>query len=121
MEIKNTSRNENRENDILFSKTISAGRRIYYIDVKLSRRGELFLVLTESKKVVNDNEEQSVVHFEKHKLFLYREDFTKFTDAMNDALSFVRETEKMDFTTEKNETPTETAEEDALIKLKIDF
>ena len=119
MEIKSTNRNENRDNDILFSKTISAGKRIYYIDVKQSRREELFLVITESKKVVNDNEEQSV-HFEKHKVFLYREDFAKFANAMNDVLSFINEKETVDFAAEKNGRSVK-VDEDSLIKLKIDF
>ena len=117
MEIKD--RNENRENDILFSKTISAGRRIYYIDVKRSRRGELFLIITESKKIVNDNEEQTVL-FEKHKIFLYREDFAKFADAMNDVLSFVKETEATDFSSIREDSSFED-KKDEPIHLKIDF
>jgi len=117
MEVKNT--NGSREKDILFSKTISAGKRIYYIDVKLSRRGEMFLVITESKKVVNDNEEQTV-YFEKHKVFLYREDFAKFMDAMNNVLSFVEETETAHFVDRKERNPIEDSEED-IVKLKIDF
>ena len=117
MEVKNT--NENREKDILFSKTISAGKRIYYIDVKLSRRGEMFLVITESKKVVNDGEEQTV-HFEKHKIFLYREDFAKFTDAMNNVLSFIRESEATNYVTREDGEPMDEKEDDS-IKLKIDF
>ena len=111
MKIKNTNMSENRENDILFSKTISAGKRIYYLDVKLNRKGESFLVMTESKKIVSDGEEQTT-HFEKHKIFLYREDFTKFTSAMNEVLSFIKEKEADNSTVCKDED---------LIKLKIDF
>ena len=102
MDTNNNTKNESYENDIVFSKTISAGKRIYYLDVKQNRKGELFLVITESKKVV-DEPETHTVHFEKHKIFLYKEDFTKFSDALNEALDYIKENNTVDFVPHKEE------------------
>ena len=78
------------ENDILFSKSVKAGKRIYYIDVKRDRHDELYLSLTESKRVKEGTEELRPV-FEKHKIFLYREDLEKFLEAFSDAAQFAIE------------------------------
>ena len=102
MDIKNNTRNESRENDIVFSKSISAGKRIYYLDVKQNRKGELFLIITESKKIIDGNESQTV-HFEKHKIFLYKEDFNKFTEALNETVEFIKENNTVDFVPPKDE------------------
>ena len=79
--------NTKAENDILFSKSVKAGKRIYYIDVKRDRHDELYLSLTESKRVKEGTEELRPV-FEKHKIFLYREDLEKFLEAFTDAAQF---------------------------------
>ena len=78
------------ENDILFSKSVKAGKRIYYIDMKRDRHDELYLSLTESKRVKEGTEELRPV-FEKHKIFLYREDLEKFLEAFTDAAQFAIE------------------------------
>lgn len=57
-----------QESDILFTRSIKAGRRIYYLDVKQNNTGELFLAITESKRVLM-NEENREIQFEKHKIF----------------------------------------------------
>lgn len=80
------------DNDILFSKSVKAGKRIYYIDVKRDRHDELYLSLTESKRVKEGTEEMRPV-FEKHKIFLYREDLEKFLEAFSDAAQFAIETQ----------------------------
>ena len=82
--------NNKAENDILFSKSVKAGKRIYYIDVKRDRHDELYLSLTESKRVKDGTEELRPV-FEKHKIFLYREDLEKFLEAFTDAAQFAIE------------------------------
>lgn len=79
------------EKDIVFSKTIKAGRRIYYIDVKQNHRGDYYIALTESKKVFTQEESGQTIEFEKHKIFLYHDDFDKFMAGMNQAISFVQE------------------------------
>ena len=66
------------DKEIVFSKSIKAGKRIYYLDVKKNRKDEMFLAITESKKVVMGEGDDSQVSFEKHKIFLYKEDFGKF-------------------------------------------
>ncbi len=78
------------EAEILFSKSVKAGKRIYYIDVKRDRHEELYLSITESKRVKDGTEEIRPV-FEKHKIFLYREDLEKFLEAFNEAADFTVE------------------------------
>ena len=81
--------NAEAEKDILFSKAIKAGKRIYYLDVKKDRNEDLFLSITESKKVIKGNASQRP-NFEKHKIFLYKEDFDKFQNGLDEALRFAR-------------------------------
>lgn len=81
---------EKKENDIIYSKALKAGKRIYYLDVKKNRRDELFLAITESKKVVSGAENEPVVQFEKHKIFLYKEDFDKFTEGLAEVIHYIR-------------------------------
>lgn len=76
------------KNAILFSRTVKAGKRVYYIDVKQDRRGGFYLSLTESKRVQNATEMTPPV-IEKHKIFLYSEDFDKFRTAFDEAVNFI--------------------------------
>lgn len=76
--------------DIVYSKTIKAGKRIYYVDVKRNRKGDYYIALTESKKIISAGELAPAISFEKHKIFLYQEDFDKFTDALADTIRFIR-------------------------------
>ena len=85
------TRYDSKEKDILFSRAIKAGKRLYYVDVKQSSRGDLYLALTESKKIVSGDSEMPQFSFEKHKLFVYPEDFEKFTSALADAMRFIYE------------------------------
>ncbi|MGL5271882.1 MAG: DUF3276 family protein [Phocaeicola sp.] len=75
------------DKEIVFSKAIKAGKRIYYLDVKKNRKDEMFLAITESKKVVSGDDSQ--VSFEKHKIFLYKEDFEKFSLGLQEAIQFI--------------------------------
>ncbi|RHD67496.1 DUF3276 family protein [Parabacteroides merdae] len=84
---------EGGDKEILYSKTIKAGKRIYYLDVKKNLKDDLFLAVTESKKVQPKNGMQ--VSFEKHKIFLYKEDFDKFMDGMNDVSVTLNDVELM--------------------------
>ncbi|MBQ8542065.1 MAG: PUR family DNA/RNA-binding protein [Bacteroidaceae bacterium] len=77
------------EKEIVHSQTIKAGKRIYYIDVKKNRKDEMYLSITESKKIVNGEGDNTSVSFEKHKIFLYREDFEKFATSLKEAIDFV--------------------------------
>lgn len=74
----------------LFSRTVKAGKRVYYLDVKRDRRDEYYISMTESKRVQEGTETERPV-FEKHKIFLYREDILKFLTALTDAAQYVGE------------------------------
>lgn len=81
----------NTPKDIVLSRPVAAGKRIYYIDVKQNSKGEYYIVFTESKKVkVDEGTVNETVKFEKHKIFLYKEDFDKFSDALDDVISFTK-------------------------------
>ena len=77
------------DKEIVFSKAIKAGKRIYYLDVKKNRKDEMFLAITESKKIVSGEGDDSQVSFEKHKIFLYKEDFEKFMGGLQQAIQFI--------------------------------
>jgi hypothetical protein len=81
---------EKKENEIIYSKAIKAGKRIYYLDVKKSRNDDLFLAITESKKKVVGSDDDAQVTYEKHKIFLYKEDFDKFIEGLEDVVSFIK-------------------------------
>lgn len=85
------TRYDNKEKDILFSRAIKAGKRLYYVDVKQSSRGDMYLALTESKRIVSGDPEMPQFSYEKHKLFVYPEDFEKFTGALADAMRYIYE------------------------------
>jgi hypothetical protein len=118
MEREEKSRNSSHESDYIFSKTITAGKRIYYLDVKKNRKGELFLVITESKKISDENDMQNV-HFEKHKIFLYKEEFEKFTDALNEVIQYIKDNNRVDFVPRKEKRGTGAVP--ASFNLNIDF
>jgi len=80
---------DKKDNEIIYSKAIKAGKRIYYLDVKKSRNDDLFLAITESKKKVVGHEEDAQVTYEKHKIFLYKEDFDKFIEGLQDVVGFI--------------------------------
>ncbi|WP_373731799.1 DUF3276 family protein, partial [Bacteroides heparinolyticus] len=68
-DIKKKNASDVNEKEIVFSQSIKAGKRIYYLDVKKNRKDEMFLAITESKKVVMGEGDDSQVSFEKHKIF----------------------------------------------------
>lgn len=79
------------EKDIVYSQAIKAGKRIYYLDVKRNKRDELFLSITESKKKVMGEGPEAPFTFEKHKIFLYQEDFSKFIGGLSKAIGYIHE------------------------------
>ncbi len=85
---------EEIEKDVIFSHAIKAGKRIYYMDVRKTRKDEMYLSITESKKIVSGEGEDQQVSFEKHKIFLYREDFGNFIDGLTKTIKFIHEAEK---------------------------
>ena len=81
---------EKKDSEIIYSKAIKAGKRIYYLDVKKSRNEDLYLAITESKKKVTGYDEEAQVTYEKHKIFLYKEDFDKFIEGLEDVVGFIK-------------------------------
>ncbi len=81
-------RDKDRDKEEIFSRTVRAGKRTYFFDVKATIAEERYLTITESKRRFNN--EQGKFFYEKHKLFLYREDFEKFINGLNDAIEFIR-------------------------------
>lgn len=84
--------NKDRREEI-FSRAIRAGKRTYFFDVKATRSNEYYLTITESKRRFNN--EQGKFFYEKHKLFLYKEDFDKFSDGLEDVISFIKRENKV--------------------------
>lgn len=80
---------ERREREIVYSRSVKAGKRIYYLDVRKARNSDLYLCITESKRMQSENEGDAPV-FEKHKVFLYKEDFAHFTEGLQDVIAYVQ-------------------------------
>ena len=72
----------------IHSKAVRAGKRTYFFDVKATRRNDYYLTITESKKRFNRD---GKFFYEKHKLFLYKEDFDKFADSLKEIIEYIRE------------------------------
>ena len=85
---KNMEKDERREPEIVFSRSVKAGKRIYYLDVRKARNEDLYLCITESKRRQAEGEEAP--SFEKHKLFLYKEDFAHFTEGLNEVIGYIQ-------------------------------
>jgi len=77
---------EAKFNQDVYSKVVRAGKRTYFFDVKSTRNEEYYLTITESKKRFEENGD---FHYEKHKIFLYREDFEKFTDCLQEIVGYI--------------------------------
>ena len=77
----------NQGRDEIFSRRVKAGKRTYFFDVKETRGNDFYLTITESKKRYRDDQP----YYEKHKIFLYKEDFEKFVDALQECVEHVQE------------------------------
>jgi hypothetical protein len=113
-----------RENDMLekeeiFSKVLRAGRRTYFFDVRATKADDYYITITESKKFT---EVDGSFHFKKHKIYLYKEDFTAFAEILEEMTSYVlnhkgeeviSERHQKDF---KKEYPIEKSEDEELPK-----
>ena len=75
---------ENREREEVFSKKVRAGKRTYFFDVKATRSNDYYVTITESKKRLEDGV------FIKHKIFLYKEDFEKFSEGLKDTVEYIK-------------------------------
>ncbi len=76
---------DNREREEVFSKKVRAGKRTYFFDVKATRSNDYYVTITESKKRLEDNV------FVKHKIFLYKEDFEKFSEGLQEIVEYIKQ------------------------------
>lgn len=77
----------NNEREEIYSERVRAGKRTYFFDVKATRSNDYYLTITESKRRYKDEG----YTYEKHKIFLYKEDFNKFTAALNNTVNHVKD------------------------------
>ncbi len=70
----------------IFTKIVRAGKRTYFFDVKATRKEDYYLTITESKKRVG---KEGKFFYEKHKIFLYKEDFEKFAEGLREAIDYI--------------------------------
>jgi len=75
---------ENKEREEVFSKKVRAGKRTYFFDVKATRSNDYYITVTESKKRLEDGV------FIKHKIFLYKEDFEKFSEGLKETVDYIK-------------------------------
>ncbi|MFY0687609.1 MAG: DUF3276 family protein [Cyclobacteriaceae bacterium] len=78
--------NNEKGRDEIFSERVRAGKRTYFFDVKSTRSNDYYLTITESKRRYKDDG----YVYEKHKIFLYKEDFNKFLQALNGTVDHVK-------------------------------
>ena len=79
---------QERNGDDVFSKPVRAGKRTYFFDVKATKGNDYYLTVTESKRRV-DKDGRFV--YDKHKIFLYKEDFEKFTEGLEEVIKFIKD------------------------------
>lgn len=80
--------NKDRQRAEIYSKAVRAGKRTYFFDVKATKSDDYYLTITESKKRFSNDEGK--FHYEKHKLFLYKEDFEKFSEGLSEVIEFIK-------------------------------
>lgn len=94
---------QERNGDDVYSKPVRAGKRTYFFDVKATKGNDYYLTITESKRRV---ERDGRYVYDKHKIFLYKEDFDKFADGLQEVVNYIRER----LPAEENTAPTEPSE-----------
>ena len=93
----NGSEEKNQKEEI-FTKIVRAGKRTYFFDVKATRKEDYYLTITESKKRLG---KEGKIFYEKHKIFLYKEDFEKFTEGLRDAVNYIDNSNNLHGSAEK--------------------
>lgn len=112
--------NKERDRGEIFSRAVRAGKRTYFFDVKATVGEEYYLTITESKRRFNN--EQGKFFYEKHKLFLYKEDFEKFSQGLSDTIEFIKTGKAPDMPVYEAAPASEYAEKDAEPKhVSIEF
>ena len=84
----NQGKSDNQGKSEIFSKAVRAGKRTYFFDVKSTKDGNFYLTVTESKRRLRHD--GNGFFYEKHKVFLYKEDFIKFSDGLSEVVDYIR-------------------------------
>ncbi len=105
---------ENRDIEEIFSKSVRAGRRTYFFDVRSTRAEDYYMTVTESKRDFN---EDGTPFYKKHKIYLYKEDFAKFKEALNEVSDYIIK-EKGEEVISNTEKKTEEVKEENEIETK---
>lgn len=92
--------NDSKFREEIYSVSVRAGKRTYFFDVKSTRRDEFYLTITESKKRF---EQDGNFHFEKHKIFLYKEDFEKFIEGLQEVITFIDQNQQDEFVSQSEQ------------------
>ncbi len=90
---------DSKRREDIFSMPVRAGKRTYFFDVKATRGDDYYLTITESKRRIDEN---GKFHYDKHKLFLYKEDFDKFADGLSSAIKFIKDEKGDDYGSEND-------------------
>ena len=90
---------ENYEREEIFSKSVRAGRRTYFFDVRSTRAGDYYMTITESKRDFN---EDGTPFYKKHKIYLYKEDFANFQDALKEVSDFIIKEKGLEIISDNN-------------------
>ena len=97
--------NQEKERDEIYSQRVRAGKRTYFFDVKATRSNDYYLTITESRRRYKDDG----YFYEKHKIFLYKEDFNKFMTALEETVGHVKEELMPDYDFDQYEHDEETS------------
>jgi hypothetical protein len=89
--------NRERNNDEVYSKAVRAGKRTYFFDIKSTRADDLYITITESKRRLEEG-----AGYEKHKIFLYKEDFDKFKEGLLEVIDKIDKMNNGNYNTEEN-------------------
>ena len=82
------AKSQERGSDDVYSKPVRAGKRTYFFDVKATKGNDYYLTITESKRKI---ERDGKYVYDKHKIFLYKEDFEKFADGLKEVIDYIKE------------------------------
>jgi len=84
----------------IYSKVLRAGRRTYFFDVRGTKAGDYYLTVTESKKFTHDD---GSFHYKKHKIYLYKEDFTAFKEHLDEMMAYIVDEKGMEVISERHQ------------------
>ena len=91
---------DNKMREEIFSKSVRAGRRTYFFDVRATRAEDYYMTITESKR---HTKEDGSFYYQKHKIYLYKEDFDEFKSSLNETCNFIIDEKGSEVISEKHD------------------